>query len=55
MIRGSRRHCGWREWSDITAAGCDDPDYTVLRLFPRLGAAGTRNHTYRFVIGDRSE
>ena len=35
--------------------GCDDPDYTVLRLFPGLGRGWNQDHTYKFVIGDRSE
>lgn len=35
--------------------GCNDPDYTVLRLFPRVGRGWNQSHTYRFVIGDRSE
>jgi len=36
-------------------AGCTDPDYTVLRLFPRMGRGWNQDHTYEFVIGGRRE
>jgi len=42
----------WHEgWERYYPQGYDDPDHTVLRLFPVVGRGWNQSHTYRFDIG----
>ncbi|MHA1906874.1 MAG: pyridoxamine 5'-phosphate oxidase family protein [Candidatus Thorarchaeota archaeon] len=42
----------WHEgWEKYYPKGYNDPDHTVLRLYPIVGRGWNQNHTYRFEIG----
>ncbi|MFW9918108.1 MAG: pyridoxamine 5'-phosphate oxidase family protein [Candidatus Thorarchaeota archaeon] len=41
-------HDGWERYYP---KGFDDPDHTVLRLYPTMGRGWNQSHTYRFEIG----
>ncbi|MFW9851060.1 MAG: pyridoxamine 5'-phosphate oxidase family protein [Candidatus Thorarchaeota archaeon] len=42
-------HNGWERYYP---GGYNDPDHTVLRLYPTIGRGWNQNHTYQFDIGD---
>jgi general stress protein 26 len=43
----------WHEgWERYYPKGYDDPNHTVLRLYPTVARGWNQNHTYRFEIGD---
>ncbi len=42
-------HDGWERYYP---SGYNDPDHTVLRLYPKIGRGWNQNHTYRFDIGE---
>lgn len=43
----------WNEgWERYYPAGVDDPDYTVLRLFPKYAAGWYRSARFEFRLGD---
>ncbi len=41
-------HDGWERYYPM---GFDDPDHTLLRLFPKVGRGWNQSHTYHFEIG----
>jgi len=41
-------HDGWEKYYP---KGYDDPDHTILRLFPTIGRGWNQSHTYSFEIG----
>jgi general stress protein 26 len=43
----------WQDgWEKYYPKGYDDPDHTVLRLYPTIGRGWNQSHTYLFEIGD---
>ncbi len=44
----------WHEgWEKYYPKGYDDPDHSVLRLFPTIGRGWNQSHTYQFDIGGK--
>ncbi len=43
-------HDGWERYY---LKGFDDPDHSILRMYPTLGKGWNQSHTYRFAIGGR--
>ena len=41
-------HDGWERYYP---KGFDDPDHSVLRLYPKVGRGWNQSHTYHFKIG----
>ena len=48
-IKMSLWHNGWEKYYP---KGYNDPDHSVLRLYPSIGRGWNQSHTYRFEIGE---